>query len=159
MAIKKAVYAGSFDPFTNGHDEIVQAALKIFDEVVIFLGISPTKPPFFSTEQRLEMIKKHFSKNKRILVEASDSLIVNYTRKNKITALIRGLRPSGGFSLEFQMATMNSMLEPEVETIFFTGKKYHFISSGLVREVFTHGGNIDNFVPQAISNLMKQYKA
>ena len=158
MANKKAVYAGSFDPFTNGHDEIIQSALKIFDEIVILLGIPPTKVPLFSTEERLEMVQKHFAKNKRVLVEEFDGLIVNYASKNKITSLIRGLRLSGGFSIEFQMATMNNMLHPEMETVFFIGKKYHFVSSGLVREVFSHGGNFDDFVPPSIGALMKKYR-
>ena len=159
MSIKKAIYAGSFDPFTNGHDEIIQSALKIFDEIIILLGVSPTKNPFFSTKQRLEMVEKHFAGNKRIVVKSSNGLIVEYAKKNKINTLIRGLRPTGGFSLEFQMAIMNNMLHPEIETVFFTGKKYHFISSGLVREVFTHGGKYEDFVPSIISNLMKKYKA
>ena len=156
---KKGLYAGSFDPFTNGHKEIIESALQIFDQVVILLGTSSVKTPLFSRQLRLDMLKNHFNQQKNVQVVPWDGLTVEYARKHNITTIIRGLRPTGGFASEFQMASMNRSLDQKIETVFFIGKDNHFISSTLVREVFLHGGDIDPFVPSQVALLMKNHKA
>lgn len=156
---KKGLYAGSFDPFTNGHNEIIESALQIFDQIVILVGTSSVKTPLFPLPLRLDMLKNHFTGQKNVHVGPWDGLTVEYANRHDITAIIRGLRPTGGFASEFQMASMNRTLDKKIETVFFIGRDNHFISSTLVREVFVHGGDIDPFVPPEVAILMKKHKA
>lgn len=157
MTHKKALYAGTFDPFTSGHYDIVVRALNIFDEITIVLAKSPQKKPLFSLEAREGMIAELFSDNKKIKVDRWDGLIVDYAKKNGIGTIVRGLRPTGDFEIEFQMATMNKNLFNGVETLFLmTGSKYYFISSSLVKEVFQHGGDISKFVPPLIFKKLEE---
>lgn len=156
----KAIYAGTFDPFTNGHQDILERSLRIFDEVTILIAISAHKTPMFTTEQRYEMLKTHFSNESRVKVDFWGGLLVEYARKHKIDNIIRGLRPTGDFEIEFQMASMNNKLYPEIETVFLmTEGQNYFISSTLVREIFQHGGDIAEFVPDAIRDSIKQLKS
>jgi len=156
-SLKKAVYPGTFDPFTNGHKHILDKALKIFDEVTILVAVSPTKAPLFPSGQRATMIRELFAGNKNIIVDSWDGLVVEYARKKKIQTIIRGLRPNGDFDIEFQMASMNSHLNPDIETVFFTtGSDNYFVSSSLVREVFKHGGDVSPYVPKEIFKHLKK---
>ena len=156
-SLKRAVYPGTFDPFTNGHKYILEKALKVFDEVTVLVAVSPTKSPLFLREQRVHMIGELFSNKKCVSVDAWDGLVVEYARKHKIQTIIRGLRPNGDFDIEFQMASMNSHLNPEIETIFFTtGSDNYFVSSSLVREVFKHGGDVSPYVPKDIFKHLKK---
>ncbi len=159
MEKKKAIYAGTFDPFTNGHQDILLRALNLFDEVTILVAISPTKKPLFSREKRMEMLAVLFKGNDKIKINAWDGLIVDYARQNGIQSIVRGLRPTGDFEIEFQMASMNNKLYPDVDTIFLmTGGEHYFISSSLVKEVFHHGGDIKPFVPSEILEQMNKLK-
>lgn len=152
---RKALYAGTFDPFTNGHLDIVKRALSIFDELVILLAVSPTKKPFISLDERKELLNEVFKDEKRISVDSWQGLIVDYAKENNIDAIVRGLRPTGDFEVEFQMASMNRKLHPETETVFLmTGDNLYYISSSLVKEVYNHGGEIKNFVPGPIYNKL-----
>jgi pantetheine-phosphate adenylyltransferase len=157
MEKKTALYAGSFDPFTNGHKDIVTRALKMFDEVTIVIAVSPTKKSFISKEDRKSLIEEIYADDKRVSVDTWDGLIVDYAKENQIKSIIRGLRPTGDFENEFQMASMNRKLNPETETVFLmTGDNLYYVSSSLVKEVFNHGGNIQSFVPEAVFDFLNK---
>ncbi|MFT6069914.1 MAG: pantetheine-phosphate adenylyltransferase [Bacteriovoracaceae bacterium] len=152
---KRALYAGTFDPFTNGHEDIVNRALGVFDEITILIAVSPSKEPLFTKDERVAMLEEHFSKNKNIVIDTWDGLVVEYAREKGIGSLIRGLRPTGDFESEFQMAAMNTKLHPEIETYFLmTAGKHYFISSTMVREVYGHGGDIIPFVPSTVGKYL-----
>lgn len=157
---KRALYAGTFDPFTNGHEDIVRRALGVFDEITILIAVSPSKTPIFEKDERIKMLGELFKDDDRVTIDSWDGLIVDYAKKEGIGNLIRGLRPTGDFESEFQMAAMNTKLNPDIETYFLmTAGKHYFISSTMVREVFEHGGDITPFVPQKINEyLVKKRK-
>ncbi len=159
MEKKKALYAGTFDPFTNGHLDIVQRAIKIFDELTILVAVSPTKKPFMSTESRLDVLKKLFAHEPKVKVESWNGLVVDYAKKNHIGSIVRGLRPTGDFEIEFQMASMNRKINQECDTVFLmTSEKLYYISSSLVKEVYHHHGDITSFVPPLVLDEMKKIK-
>ena len=154
MSKKSALYAGSFDPFTNGHFDIVQRAQGIFDEITILIAVSPSKKSFIEKETRKKLLEELFKDNPSIKVDTWDGLIVDYAKSNNIDSIVRGLRPTGDFETEFQMASMNRKLYSGIETVFLmTGENLYYISSSLVKEVFTHGGDISRFVPE---NILKE---
>jgi pantetheine-phosphate adenylyltransferase len=155
----RGLYAGTFDPFTNGHLDIVQRAVKIFDEVVVLVAVSPTKKPFMSTEARVNVLKKLFAHEPKVVVDSWTGLIVEYARQNNISSIVRGLRPTGDFEIEFQMASMNRKINAECDTVFLmTSEKLYYISSSLVKEVYTHNGDITPFVPPMVFEEMKKIK-
>jgi pantetheine-phosphate adenylyltransferase len=157
---KKALYAGTFDPFTNGHLDIVQRAIKIFDELTILVAVSPTKKPFMSTESRLEVLAKLFAHEPKVKVDSWNGLIVDYAKKNNIGSIVRGLRPTGDFEIEFQMASMNRKINHDCDTVFLmTSEKLYYISSSLVKEVYNHQGDITSFVPPLVLDEMKKIKS
>ena len=157
MNKKRAVYAGTFDPFTNGHLDIVQRAIKMFDELIVLVAVSPSKKPFMSTETRVEILEKLFANEPKIKVESWSGLIVEYARQNDIHSIVRGLRPTGDFEIEFQMASMNRKINPDCDTVFLmTSEKLYYISSSLVKEVFNHNGDISSFVPTLVYEALKK---
>lgn len=157
--LRRALYAGSFDPFTNGHEDIVHRALKIFDHLTIVIAISPGKSPLFSPDQRLKMIKELFKKDKRISVTTWNGLIVDFARENNIGSIVRGLRPTGDFEIEFQMASMNRKLYMETDTVFLmTGEKHYYVSSTLVKEIYSYGGDVSRFVPALVYAYLMKYR-
>lgn len=159
MEKKCALYAGTFDPFTNGHLDIVQRAVKIFDEIVILVAVSPTKKPFMPSEARVSVLKKLFAHESKVRVESWSGLIVEYARQSKISSIVRGLRPTGDFEIEFQMASMNRKINPDCDTVFLmTSEKLYYISSSLVKEVYNHNGDITAFVPPLVLEEMKKIK-
>lgn len=160
MNKKTALYAGSFDPFTNGHLDIVQRALKIFDELTIVIAISPSKKPFLEKESRLELLRQIFKDEPKVKIDSWDGLLVDYAKSHHINSVVRGLRPTGDFEIEFQMASMNRKLVSDIETVFLmTGENLYYVSSSLVKEVFSHGGEIKDFVPEVIyQQLLKMKK-
>lgn len=159
MKLKRALYAGTFDPFTNGHLDIVERAIKIFDEVIILVAVSPTKKPFMSTEARVDVLKQIFSHEPKVSVDSWSGLIVEYARQKGIGSIVRGLRPTGDFEIEFQMASMNRKINAECDTVFLmTSEKLYYISSSLVKEVYTHDGDITPFVPPLVHEEMKKIK-
>jgi pantetheine-phosphate adenylyltransferase len=156
---KRALYAGTFDPFTNGHLDIVQRAVKMFDEIVVLVAVSPNKVPMLSTEKRVDVLKRLFAHEPKVSVSSWDGLIVEYARQNKIGSIVRGLRPTGDFEIEFQMASMNRKINPECDTVFLmTSEKLYYISSTLVKEVYSHNGDITPFVPPLIHEELKKIK-
>jgi len=154
---RRAIYAGTFDPFTVGHNDILMRSLKIFDEVTVLIAVSPTKSPMFSETERREMLEDHFAGNDKVKVDTWSGLIVDYAKDKGIGSIIRGLRPTGDFEIEFQMASMNNKLYPEIETVFLmTEGENYYISSTLVKEVFKHGGDVTDFLPKAILKKLKK---
>jgi len=153
---RRALYSGTFDPLTNGHKYVVDTALKVFDEVTILIAMHPSKKALFTVDERYQMLSEVFKSQSRVTVEKCDGLVVEYANNNDISALVRGLRPTGDFEGEYQMASMNKSLYPEIETVFFmTPGELNFISSSLVKEIAGHGGDISRFVPETIFNKIK----
>jgi len=152
-----ALYAGSFDPFTNGHLDICQRALKIFNSLTIVVAESPSKKHLFDEDKRVNLIKEIFVKDERIEVVSWEGLIIDYAKKNKIDVLVRGLRPTGDFDNEFQMALMNRNLGQEIETVFLVSDETKsYVSSSLVREIWGHAGDVSEFVPKNVLDALRK---
>lgn len=155
----KALYAGSFDPFTNGHYDIVQRATEIFSEVIVLVAMSPNKKPTQDLDERVETIKAVFKNNPKVSVDCWQGLTVDYAQTNQVGIIVRGLRPTGDFDSEFQMASMNKSLASNVETVFLGSHEHNsYISSSLVKEVFSHGGDVSGFVPPEVLTALKKIK-
>ncbi len=160
MTENTAFYPGSFDPITNGHIDIATRALKLFDRVIVGIASSLNKNTLFSPEERLllvrEVIGKTFAQQKqRIIVVGFNSLLIESMREHKAKVVLRGMRAVSDFEFEFQLASMNRALEPQIETIFLTAsEKYHFLSSRFVREIALMGGDVSAFVHPTISKAL-----
>lgn len=155
--IKTAVYPGSFDPLTNGHADIIERGLKIFDKVIVAIMHNPSKKYLFSVEERIAMIKKSFEHKKNLQVDAFDGLVVDYARMHNAVALLRGMRAISDFENEFQMALMNRRLNRKVQTVFLmTGLRWIFTSSSIIKEVAAFGGDITGMVPHAVKCKMHE---
>jgi pantetheine-phosphate adenylyltransferase len=154
--MKVAIYPGSFDPITFGHIDIVDRAASLFDQVVIGVAESKSKNPLFSTDERLDLINEVFSGNSKIrAIGYSKKLTVDLARENNAIAIIRGLRAVADFEYEFQLATMNRSLAPDIESIFFTPKDtLIYVSSSLVKEIAQFGGDVSRFVPPHIEKAL-----
>ena len=157
-----AVYPGSFDPITNGHVDLIKRTLRVFDRVIVAIAVNPNKEnSLFSVEERLAMIREVFrGLRKRVKVDSFEGLLVNYARRTGAKVIIRGLRAVSDFEYEFQMAMMNRRLQPDLETLFMmTGESYFYISSHLVEEVMSLGGDVSGLVPKnVIKKLKKKFK-
>ena len=155
--IKKAVYPGSFDPITNGHVDIIQRGLRIFDKIIVAVLENPVKNPLFSAEERVRMIKKVFEQENKIEVKSFHGLLVEFAARNKAQIVIRGLRAVSDFEYEFQMALMNRRLSEDVETFFMMPSvNYTFLSSKIVKEVFALGGSIKDLVPPLVERRLHE---
>ena len=142
-----AIYPGTFDPLTKGHEDLVRRACKLFDLVVVGVAESKTKSPFFDLEERVEIASEVLGSNESVRVLGFKGLLKDFIRENNGTVVIRGLRAVSDFEYEFQMAGMNRHLLPEVETVFLTpSEQYQFISGSIVREIAMLGGNVEKFV-------------
>jgi pantetheine-phosphate adenylyltransferase len=157
MSVRKAIYPGSFDPITNGHLDILDRALSVFSEIVIVVAGSGQKNPLLPPEERVTLIKEVVSTRKGVKVDRWPGLIMDYARENGISAVIRGLRAASDFEYEFMMASMNKKLNPHVETIFMmTSQDLYFVSSSMIKELFTYGGDISPYVPGAVLKRLKK---
>lgn len=155
----KAIFAGSFDPITNGHIDIIERTSKLFDELKIGILINPNKKTMFTISERVELIKKATNHIDNIEVISFEGLLVDYCKENNISVLVRGVRSSADVDYELQMAHMNKELGNEIETIIMpTNTKYSFISSSLIKEVLNFGANIDNLVPKCVLEELKNRK-
>jgi pantetheine-phosphate adenylyltransferase len=151
----RAIYPGSFDPITNGHVDIVERSLSIFDEVTLLVASSVRKSSLLSTDERVELIRSVFRGRRRVKVDRWDGLVTDYARDHRIPAIIRGLRAASDFEYEFQMAAMNKNLHPGAETFFMmTGQNLFFISSSVVKELFRFNGDIAPYVPTQVAKYL-----
>jgi pantetheine-phosphate adenylyltransferase len=154
---KIAIYPGTFDPITNGHIDLIKRTLKIFNEVIIAVAPSQKKVPLFTTEERLALIKQSIRNLKGARTEAFSSLLVDYARRRKSVAIIRGLRAVSDFEYELLMALMNRRLNASIETVFMMpSQEYTFLSSTMVKEVASFGGSLKGLVPGAVEKLLKK---
>lgn len=152
-----AIYAGSFDPITNGHLAIIRAGLLAFDRIIVAVLTNPAKSPLFSVEERIGMIEDEFGDDPRIEADCFDGgLLVNYARSKGVSVVLRGLRAVGDFDSELQMATMNRNLAPDVVTVFIMANDYFFVSSTLIKEVASLGGDLTGVVPARVQEQLAQ---
>jgi pantetheine-phosphate adenylyltransferase len=159
--MRRAIYPGSFDPVTNGHLDIIERGCKLFDEIIISILVNPDKQPFFTVEERHEMLTEVLQDIKkggcRVSVDSFRGLLVNYAVAQQADVIVRGIRAISDYEYELQMALMNRRLEPGIETVFMMpAETYSYVSSRLVKEVFHLGGAISGLVPPVIEERMKE---
>lgn len=153
----RAVYPGTFDPFTNGHIDLVRRALRIFPRLVVAVAQNPQKSPLFTLEERLAIIREAIGGLPGVEVDTFDDLTVDYVRKKSAQVIVRGIRAVSDFEAEFAMALMNRKISEEVETVFLMPNlSYTYLSSRLVKEVALLGGNVQDLVPPLASRLLKE---
>ena len=146
-----AIYPGSFDPLTNGHIDIIERALEIFDKVIIAVLNNPSKKALFTMDERVQMIKLSFNGKNSILVDSFGGLLVDYAKMKDAVAIIRGMRALSDFESEFQMALMNRKLNKDVQSVFLmTGFRWIFTSSSIIKEAAQFGGDISDMVPKPV---------
>jgi len=155
--MRTAIYPGSFDPLTNGHLDVLQRATKLFHRVIVAVAKNESKNPLFTSAERVALIKEGVTNFPSVEVDSFDGLLVDYARKQKAQAIVRGLRAVSDFEFEFQMALMNRKLDENIETIFMMPKEtYTFISSRIVKEIGRLGGDISSFVPAHVETALKK---
>jgi len=154
-----AIFPGSFDPITKGHENIVRRALPLFDKIIVAVGHNADKKSLFSIEQRIDFIKKTFADTPKIAVESYTGLTVDFCKKHHANFLLRGLRNVSDFEFERNIASVNKDLHPNLETIFMcTEITYSHISSTVVRDVLSHGGDVTAFLPNAVNDEINKNK-
>ena len=154
-----AVYSGTFDPLTRGHEDLVRRASRLFHKVIIAIAESRKKNPLFGLEERVEIARRVLADVPNVEVQGFDCLLMDFMRQQKASIILRGLRAVSDFEYEFQMAGMNRSLHPDVETVFLTpGEQYMFISATMVREIASLGGDVSKFVqPLVGARLAKRF--
>lgn len=157
MKNRIAIYPGSFDPITNGHMDIIQRGLEIFDQVIIAVARNSGKNSLFSVQERIELIDQLIADNPQLEVDTFDGLLVDYVVSRGASVILRGLRAVSDFEYEFQLAQMNRSISQQVETLFMmTATQNAYLSSSIVKEVASHGGDIDNFVPPLVAEELRK---
>jgi len=156
--MKTAVYPGTFDPVTNGHIDIIERALKLFDVLYVVVADNPQKKSTFSAKERVEMLKEALKGHKgKAEVEYFDGLLLNYAKKKKSNVIVRGLRAISDFEYEFQRAQFNREFEKDIETIFIMTKDdYAFLSSSIIKEIAMFNGPVKGFVPEIVEKKLKE---
>ena len=155
--MRRAIYAGSFDPVTNGHLDVLNRAAKIFDEVVFAIAYNADKKALFTPDERMVLLREASANLKNVRVAQFEGLLVDFARAQNAAALIRGLRAVSDFEFEFQMALMNRRLAPEMETLFLMPREdYSYVSSRLVKEVAALGGDVTALVPPCVAGPLLQ---
>ena len=151
-----AIYPGSFDPLTLGHVDIIARGAALFDRIIVAILVNPGKTPLFDVEERLAIIREAFASTPNVTADAFDGLLVDYARRTRASAIVRGLRAVSDFEYEMQLAMMNRHLAPDVETVFMMpAAQYSYVSSRLVKEVFTFGGDVTGLVPPAVEARLR----
>ena len=151
----RAIFPGSFDPITNGHLDVIERGRKLFDEIIVAVGISPVKNSLFQPTERVEMIKEIFSGTAGVVVESFDGLMVEFAKEKQADIVLRGMRSLTDVQYEFKLAMTNRAVAG-IETVFImTSSEYGFTSSTLIREVASLGGNVENLVPQNVYERLK----
>jgi pantetheine-phosphate adenylyltransferase len=151
-----AVYPGSFDPLTNGHVDIITRGARLFDRIVVAMLVNAEKAPLFSMAERVEIAREVFKHQANVEVDTFDGLLVDYVARRQAQVIVRGLRAISDFEFEFQMALMNRRLRPAIETIFMMpAEQYTYISSRLIKEVFSLGGRVEGLVPALVEARLR----
>jgi pantetheine-phosphate adenylyltransferase len=152
-----AVYPGSFDPLTNGHVDIITRGARIFDRIIVAILINAEKAPLFSMDERLKITREVFTDFPNVEVDTFDGLLVDYVERRRAHVIVRGLRAVSDFEFEFQMALMNRRLNGKIETVFMMpAEQYSYISSRLIKEVFSLGGRVHGLVPDTVEERLRQ---
>jgi len=152
-----AIYPGTFDPITNGHLDLIQRGLTIFDHIIVAVAENPGKSPLFTVAERLEMIQVALKGTRNVTIDTFGGLLVDYVKGQNARVVLRGLRAVTDFEYEFQMAMMNRRMEPDIETVFLmTGLRWVFLSSRIIKEAAVHGGNIEGMVPEFVHYKLKE---
>jgi len=152
-----AVYPGSFDPITNGHLDIIERGLSVFDEVIIAILVNLDKSPLFTVAERVELIRETYKGDRRVRVDTFSGLLVDYAERVGASVIVRGLRAISDFEYEFQMALMNRRLNPRIETVFMMpAEGFSYVSSKLVKEVFQLGGPVNELVPAVVERRLTE---
>lgn len=155
--MKTAIYPGSFDPITNGHLDVLQRAVGLFDELIVAVARDNAKQSLFSVDERVQMIREATASHERIRVMPFEGLLVDFAKKQGAAALVRGLRAVSDFEFEFQLALMNRKLSPQLETVFLMPREeLTYISSRLVKEIARLGGDIQQFVPANVAEVLNR---
>ncbi len=154
--MRTVIYPGSFDPLTNGHLDVIQRAARLFDKVIVAVARNEAKHPLFTLEERVQLVKRAVRNLPRVKADSFEGLLVDYAEKQSAQAVIRGLRAVSDFEFEFQLALMNRKLNERIETIFMMPKDaYTFLSSRMVKEIASLGGDVTEFVPAAVRAALK----
>ena len=158
MTDKTAVYPGSFDPFTNGHLDVVERALGIFDRLIVAVAANPEKrQPLFSVEERVQLIEGALKGHDRVEVSSYTGLTVEYARSRGANTLVKGLRAYSDFDAELQQALMNRKLAPDIHTVFLMSSFAHiYVSSSILKDIASYGGNVSDLVPPAVAKALKE---
>jgi pantetheine-phosphate adenylyltransferase len=156
-----AVYPGTFDPVTKGHVDLVERSLRMFDKVIVAIAANPKKAPLFSLSERIDMFRKALGTRSNVTIEGFDCLLVDYMKEKKAVGLIRGLRAVSDFEYEMQMALMNRRLDEDIETVFLMpSEEYSFITSTIVKEAASYGGDVSSLVPKiVVKKLRKKFSS
>ncbi len=150
-----AIYPGTFDPITNGHIDILQRSLRIFDHIILGIGPNPKKTALFSLNERMQMVKEAVKEVPNVSVEAFDGLLVDFAKKNGASVIIRGLRALSDFEYEFQMALMNRKLDDKIETVFLMpSEEYSYLTSSIIKIVSSFNGDISPLVPKHVHAML-----
>jgi pantetheine-phosphate adenylyltransferase len=152
-----AVYAGSFDPPTLGHLDLIERASALFSDVIVGIGVHPSRSPLFAIEERLDLVARVSSHLPNVTVEAFDGLLIEFCKQKKARVIVRGLRAATDFEYELQIAHANADLEPDVDTVFLpTRTKNGFISASLVREIASHNGDVSRYAPALVCEALEK---
>lgn len=155
--MRTAVYPGSFDPATNGHIDVIERALKIFDKVIVAVGDNPEKKPLFSTKERMAMLRESTRHLKNLEIDSFSGLLIDYVKRKNSRIIIRGLRAVSDFEFEFQRALLNRVVDNEIETVFIMTKEHYvYLNSSIIKEISMFGGNINGMVPEIVERKLKE---
>jgi pantetheine-phosphate adenylyltransferase len=150
------VYPGSFDPLTNGHVDIISRGARLFDRIIVAILVNAEKSPLFTMDERVEITRSVFKTHQNVEVDTFDGLLVDYVERRDAQVIVRGLRAVSDFEFEFQMALMNRRLKPKIETVFMMpAEQYTYISSRLIKEVFSLGGRVEGLVPELVEQRLR----
>ena len=151
-----AIYPGTFDPLTNGHVDIITRGARLFDRIIVSILVNAEKAPLFSMEERVEIARSVFADQRNVEVDTFEGLLVDYVERRNAQVIVRGLRAVSDFEFEFQMALMNRRLNGQIETVFMMpAEQYSYISSRLIKEVFSLGGRVHGLVPDMVEERLR----
>lgn len=155
--MRKAVYPGTFDPITYGHLDLIKRGSKIFDELIVAVGLNPMKTHIFTVDERIEMITTNTEDISNVKVDSFEGMLIDYMEKQQTNVILRGIRTVSDFEYEFQMALTNRVLKNDIETVFvMTSEQYSFLNSSLIKEAVTLGGDVSAFVPAGVEKQLKE---